>query len=132
MKAMDADTRAKLEAAGRHDLIKIHEINQAGWAGVLPNGNIVDRRLRPDAVPVQKNRMMGIPEPKPLDNGWVHVDTDMPITNVGVLVFLPGEDDHITSGMWDIDEKWVLLDEYRNPDVPVTHWRPMPDKPKNK
>lgn len=129
---MDNEQRAKMEAAGRHDLISIHEITIAGWAGVLPNGNIVDRRHYPYAVPVQKNRLMRIPNPKPLDNGWISIETEMPEKNVGALVFIPGEDDHITSGMYDIDEKWVLLDEYRNPECEVTHWRPLPDKPKIK
>lgn len=52
--------------------------------------------------------------------------------NVGVLVFIPGEDNHITSGMWDIDNKWVLLDEYRVPDCEVTHWMPLPGLPEGR
>jgi hypothetical protein len=52
-----------------------------------------------------------------------------PEHNVGVLVFIPGEDNHITSGMWDISNKWVLLDEYRTPEEEVTHWMPLPAFP---
>lgn len=47
-------------------LMKIHEINKSGYAGVLPNGNIVDRREFPAATPVKKNSIFGIPEPKQL------------------------------------------------------------------
>lgn len=62
------------------------------------------------------------------ETGWVKADTK-PEHNVGVLVFIPGEDNHITSGMWDISNKWVLLDEYRTPEEEVTHWMPLPAFP---
>ncbi|HJV19303.1 MAG TPA: hypothetical protein VJ499_04915 [Flavisolibacter sp.] len=65
---MTEEQKNKLIAAGRKDLIEIHEINQSGYAGCLPNGNIVDRRKYPNAVPIQKNSLLGIPEPKKLDN----------------------------------------------------------------
>jgi hypothetical protein len=63
---MTEELKQKLRDAGREDLIEIHEINQSGYAGVLPNGNIVDRRKHPEAIPVQKSTPLGIPEPKPL------------------------------------------------------------------
>lgn len=63
-----------------------------------------------------------------LQVGWTPADTK-PEHNVGVLVFIPGEDNHITSGMWDISNKWVLLDEYRTPEEEVTHWMPLPGFP---
>ncbi len=59
--------KQKLRDAGREDLIEIHEINESGYAGVLPNGMIVDRRKQPEAIPVQKNSLLGIPEPKDLE-----------------------------------------------------------------
>ncbi len=49
----------KLEA-----LKKIQEIVASGWAGVMPNGNIVDRRVEPTAIPIQKNTLLNVPEPK--------------------------------------------------------------------
>ena len=39
-------------------------LNASGWAGVLPNGNLVDRRYFPEATPVQENSMFGINKPK--------------------------------------------------------------------
>jgi hypothetical protein len=60
--------------------------------------------------------------------GWVKADTK-PEYNVGVLVLIPREDNHITSGMWDISNEWVLLDEYRTPEGEVTHWMPLPGLP---
>lgn len=61
--------------------------------------------------------------------GW-HDARFKPPHNLGVLVFIPDEDNHITSGMWDVSNKWVLLDENRTPDSEVTHWRRMPPPPK--
>jgi hypothetical protein len=63
---MNEEIKQKLREAGREDLIKIHEINQSGYAGCMPNGNIVDRREFPEAIPIQKNSIFGIPEPKKL------------------------------------------------------------------
>jgi hypothetical protein len=67
-------------------------------------------------------------------NDWVKVDKNDPSTyppkNLGVIVFIPEEDFHITSGMWDVSEKWVLLDEYREPECEVTHWKHSPAIPK--
>lgn len=37
---------------------------EEGFGGVLPNGNIVDRRERPEAMPLQENSLLGIPKPK--------------------------------------------------------------------
>lgn len=62
---------------------------------------------------------------------WNEVKYIKPPYNKGVLVFIPDEDNHITAGMWDISNKWVLLDEYRKPECEVTHWVKMPEYPKN-
>lgn len=63
---LSEETNKILRDKGREDLIKTMEINDSGYAGILSNGNIVDRRKHPEAIPVQKNRLLGIPEPKPL------------------------------------------------------------------
>lgn len=63
---MTEETKRILRAKGREDLIEIMEINDSGYAGVMPNGNIVDRRKHPEAGPVQENRLLGIPPAKPL------------------------------------------------------------------
>lgn len=60
---------------------------------------------------------------------WKDAEKEKPEYNIGVLVFIPEEDNHITSGMWDISKKWVLLDEYREPTCEVTHWMKMPPEP---
>ena len=43
------------------------DVIASGYAGVLPNGNIVDRREFPDALPVQKNEMFNVPKPKKVE-----------------------------------------------------------------
>ena len=65
---MTPEMKKKLIDAGRKDLVEVYEINQKGYAGINPNGNIVDRRKFPKAVPVQKNKMLNIPKPKKLNN----------------------------------------------------------------
>lgn len=63
---MTDETKQKLKDMGRPDLVEIFELNASGYAGCDRNGQIVDRRKFPEAVPVQKNSLFGIPEPKPL------------------------------------------------------------------
>lgn len=63
---LSEESKIKLRAAGREDLIEHMEVKEAGYAGMLPNGNLVDRRKHPEAIPLQKNTLLGIPEPKPL------------------------------------------------------------------
>lgn len=63
---------------------------------------------------------------------WIKSSEQMPEYNVGVLVFIPEEDNHITAGMWDVSQKWVLLDEYRIPRSEVTYWMPIPQEPEDK
>ncbi len=42
----------------------IKGLNASGYAGCLRNGNIVDRREFQEAIPVQKNSMFGVVDPK--------------------------------------------------------------------
>lgn len=63
---MTEETKQSLRDAGREDLIEVHEINKSGYAGVMSDGQIVDRRKHPEAIPVQKNELLGIPESKTL------------------------------------------------------------------
>lgn len=44
------------------------KVKAEGFAGVLPNGNLVDRREHPEAIPIAYNPMFNIPYPKPLPN----------------------------------------------------------------
>lgn len=63
---MTEDDKKKLIEAGRGDLIRMLEVIESGYAGVSRNGMIVDRRNEPSALPVQKNVLMNVPEPKPV------------------------------------------------------------------
>lgn len=63
------------------------------------------------------------------DNGWYCARTTKPPYNEGVIVFIPEESGHQTTGMWDESKKWVLLDDYRIPTSEVTAWRPMFENP---
>lgn len=46
----------------------LNELNASGYAGMLQNGNIVDRRKHPEARPIFENKMFGIAKPKRLEN----------------------------------------------------------------
>lgn len=39
---------------------------RAGYGGVMPDGNVVDRRLVSGAQPIEANVMFGMPDPKPV------------------------------------------------------------------
>lgn len=45
-------------------LLKSFELTLSGYAGIDKNGNKVDRREFPDAVPLAYNTLLGIPHPK--------------------------------------------------------------------
>lgn len=62
---------------------------------------------------------------------WIKASEQLPPENVGVLVFIPEEDNHCTTGMWDVSKKWVLLDEYRVPKSQVTYWAEMVELPED-
>jgi hypothetical protein len=57
--SMDEATQKKMD-----HLMDLVKLSKEGYAGILPNGNIVDRREHPEAYVIPKNSMFGIPEPK--------------------------------------------------------------------
>jgi len=64
-----------------------------------------------------------------LEDKWIPVEEDLPPFNKAVLVFVSNED-HITSGMYEKDETWTLLDEGRHVEAQhITHWRRLPNAP---
>ena len=56
---MDKDQQERF-----YSIMNVKSTISSGYAGVNKNGNIVDRRFFPDAVPCLKNSMLGTPEPK--------------------------------------------------------------------
>ena len=42
------------------------KIKAEGFAGCLPNGDLVDRLEYPDAIPLQENSLLNIPKPQTL------------------------------------------------------------------
>ena len=38
-------------------------LNASGFAGVLKDGTIVDRRYYPHAIPVRENKLLGVAKP---------------------------------------------------------------------
>lgn len=64
MNKMTEEIKQKLKANGRGDLVKTFDVIQSGYAGTMPNGNIVDRREFPDAIPVQENQLLNAPKPR--------------------------------------------------------------------
>lgn len=43
---------------------KIDKANREGFAGCMPNGNLVDRRENPEALPVAENRIFEVTAPR--------------------------------------------------------------------
>lgn len=57
---MDDKTKLMLEQLNR-----IQALIESGYAGVdQATGRIVDRREHREALPIQKNTLLGVPEPK--------------------------------------------------------------------
>lgn len=49
-------------------LSELQEIVASGFAGIDKNGRIVDRREQPAAIPIPKNTLLNVPEPKQLES----------------------------------------------------------------
>jgi len=64
---MTQEMRTLLISKGRKDLVDIYDITQEGFAGVNQDGQIVDRRTNPSAIPIPENKLLGVPKPKTLD-----------------------------------------------------------------
>lgn len=42
----------------------ILKLVQSGFAGIDENGKIVDRRIVRNAIPIERNELLGVPKPK--------------------------------------------------------------------
>lgn len=58
-----------------------------GYGGMNKNGNIVDRRIHPNAVPMEKNDLLNIPAPKKVNPEQFIVAGCGFITKEGALKF---------------------------------------------
>jgi hypothetical protein len=74
---MTNETKKKLIEAGRQDLVDIHEFKILGYAGIDSTGNMVDRRLFIDAIPLQPNSFSDTPPPKPVTQMLMFVYTQL-------------------------------------------------------
>lgn len=63
---MTKEIYEKLRKEGEYEALWLDLLNASGFAGILRNGNIVDRRYYPEANPISENRMFGIAKPKEL------------------------------------------------------------------
>lgn len=61
---MTEENRNKLITLGRQDLVDTYDLLQTGYAGVNQQGNIVDRRIFPEAIEIKHNSMFDTPPPK--------------------------------------------------------------------
>ena len=59
--------RKNSELLRKHALLKSVAAVKDGFGGVLPNGNVVDRREHPEAIPIPENHLMDTPKPKKVD-----------------------------------------------------------------
>lgn len=48
------------------NIIEMSQLIRSGYAGINSIGNVVDRRIIHDAIPIQENALLGTPEPKEL------------------------------------------------------------------
>ncbi|WP_025124402.1 hypothetical protein [Myroides odoratimimus] len=61
---MKKEIYEKLQNEKHFEALWFELLNASGFAGVLPNGGIVDRRYYPEAIPVQENKLFGVAKPK--------------------------------------------------------------------
>lgn len=75
---MTKDQYKKLREKKQFEPLWFELLNASGFAGVLPDGGIVDRRYYPEAIPVQENSLFGVAKPKDL-KAHASLDPNQPI-----------------------------------------------------
>lgn len=69
---LSVSSRKLLTEMDRDDQVQLQEelleAISLGFGGVIENGQIVDRRLFPNAIPLQKNVLMKVPEPVKMES----------------------------------------------------------------
>jgi len=61
---MNTETYKKLLESKTFETLWFDLLNASGFAGCMPNGNIVDRRYFPESTPISENKLLGIEKPK--------------------------------------------------------------------
>lgn len=61
---MKIEDYKKLEEKKAYEALWFELLNASGYAGVLPDGKIVDRRYYPEATPIKQNSVFGVSKPK--------------------------------------------------------------------
>lgn len=59
-----SSAKAVPDAVKLKALLETKKVIESGWAGILPTGMIVDRRIHPSAIPIQANPLFNTPKPK--------------------------------------------------------------------
>lgn len=83
---MTDEQKKRLVDEGREDLIRITEANEAGYAGCMPNGNLVDRREHPEGYEVPANRLFEIAPPKKVGSEPFFLDKNGHVVSIGNIV----------------------------------------------
>lgn len=61
---MTKEDYKKLEKLKAYEVLWFELLNVSGYAGVMPDARIVDRRYYPEATPIKENSMFGVAKPK--------------------------------------------------------------------
>lgn len=72
---MKLESYESLREQNAYEALWLELLNASGFAGVLSDGKIVDRRYHPEAVPVQENSVFGVAKTK-IRNHWVSVELE--------------------------------------------------------
>lgn len=123
MKEISQEEKERIKEQSEYTFNALELNRSIKWEG-LSDGGKWTRAIEAMELQATAERILANEE-----NQWVKASDRKPEECVSVLVFIPEEDGHCTTGMWDVSKKWVLLDDYRVPQSEVTYWRPMVNLP---
>ena len=86
---MKLESYESLREQNAYEALWLELLNASGFAGVLSDGKIVDRRYHPEAVPVQENSVFGVAKTKnPKSLGECRVRTESNLSEVDNVNFI--------------------------------------------